>query len=433
MSDYKSISKSAILQPESERLQAIPTIPEPPIIGSFWRAMAIDSKFRNDARRVHPDISRFHIGPYTFVLVANADLAQEVLLRTEEFDKTPTVTAAARPAFGSGILLIENGPHRARRRIIQPAFNHSQVGNYADTISTYATDALRLGPRQSQSWADGQVIDVGKEMTALTMRIIGKVMFDLDDLGDENELGQAITTTFDYMKTAFLLPLPLSLPLPHNIKMRRALALLDGMIYGIIDKQRISRSVKGDLLSLLLAAQDENGQGLTDKEIRDDAMAILVAGHETTAYALSFALYLLARHPAAYARLHDEVQGVLQGRPPMPEDLTNLPYTVQVFKETLRMFPVAHILPRQATKDTTIGNYRVRRGWLVGVDLWGMHRRPDYFPNPTRFDPDRFTPEREAQIPRNTYIPFGSGPRNCIGRGLAMMEGVWCPPMSRQI
>ncbi len=195
------------------------------------------------------------------------------------------------------------------------------------------------------------------------------------------------------------------------------------MIYNTIEAHRGSPSERGDLLSLLLEGRDENGQGLTEKEIRDEAMGILVAGHETTAYTLAFAFYLLAKHPAAYARLHQEVESVLQGRPPTLEDLPNLPFTTQVFKETLRLFPAAHALPCQATRGTSLGDYVVEKGWFVGVDIWGMHRRADYVPNPGRFDPDRFTLEREAHIPRNAYIPFGGGPRNCIGRGLVMMEG----------
>ena len=396
--------------------KTVPHISEPPLIGSFLPALTSDAKFRGKMRQEHQDISRFRVGPFTFVTVAEPELCQEVLTHTDDFDKTPAVTASARPAFGSGILLIENRPHRARRRMIQPAFNHSRINTYVDTISKHAME-------RGQMWADGQVIDVGNEMTKLTMRVIGKIMLDLDDLGDEDELGQAITTVFDYMKTAFLLPVPLSWPLPHNIKMRRALALLDSTIYGTIARRRSSSENKGDLISLLLAARDEDSRQLTDKEIRDDAMAILVAGHETTAYTLAFAFYLLTKHPAIYSKLQHEVRNVLQGRQPKLEDLAHLPYTMQVFKETLRLFPAAHTLPRQATKDTTIGGYEVRKGWFVGVDIWGMHRRPDYFPDPKRFDPDRFTPEREAQIPRNTYLPFGSGPRNCIGRGLAMLEG----------
>ena len=396
--------------------KSIPSISEPPLVGSVWPALTGGTKFRTEMRRHSPDISRFRVGPYTFVTVAEPGLCQEVLTRTVEFDKTPAVTAAARPAFGTGILMIENGPHRARRRMIQPAFNHSRIVTYVDTISKHATERGKM-------WADGQVIDVGGQMTALTMRVIGKIMFDLDDLGDEDELGKAITTTFEYMKTAFLMPVPLSWPLPHNIKMRKALDLLDRTIYSTIEQRRASNNSKGDLISLLLAARDENGQGLTDQEIRDDAMAILVAGHETTAYSLAFAFYLLTKHPAVYDKLQQEVRSVLKDRLPTYEDLASLPYTVQVFKETLRLFPAAHTLPRQATQDTTIGDYEVRKGWFIGVDIWGMHRRPDYFPDPKRFDPDRFTPEREAQIPRNTYLPFGSGPRNCIGRGLAMIEG----------
>jgi cytochrome P450 len=396
--------------------KTIPNISTLPLVGSAWPALTGGVSFRTEMRRDHPDISRFQVGPFTFVTVAEPALCQEVLTRTVEFDKTPQVTAAARPAFGTGILLIENGPHRERRRMIQPAFNHSRIVTYVDTISKHATE---LG----QMWTDGLVIDLGKQMTALTMRVIGKIMFDLDDLGDEDELGRAITTTFDYMKTAFLLPLPLAWPLPHNIKMRKALSLLDETIYGTIERRRTSSATEGDPISLLLAARDDNGRGLTNQEIRDDAMAILVAGHETTAYSLTFAFYLLAKHPSVYDKLQREVRSVLQDRPPTYEDLAKLPYTTQVFKETLRLFPAAHTLPRMATQDTNIGDYKVRRGWYVGVDIWGMHRRADYFPDPRRFDPDRFTPEREAQIPHNAYLPFGSGPRNCIGRGLAMIEG----------
>ncbi len=398
------------------KYKSIPHISEPPLIGSILPALTSDATFRSKMRNEHPDISRFRVGPFTFVTVAEPELCQEVLTHTDEFDKTPTVTAAARPAFGSGILLIENRPHRTRRRMIQPAFNHSRIITYVDAISKHAME-------RGEMWADGQIIDVGDEMTKLTLRVIGKIMFDLDDLGDEDELGRAITTVFDYMKTAFLLPVPLSWPLPHNIKMRRALALLDRTIYGTIGRRRSSSENKDDLISLLLAARDEDGRQMTDEEIREDAMAILVAGHETTAYTLTFAFYLLTKHPAIYSKLQHEVRNVLQDRPPKLEDLAKLPYTMQVFKETLRLFPAAHTLPRQATKDTTIGDYEVRKGWFVGVDIWGMHRRPDYFPDPKRFDPDRFTAERETEIPHNTYLPFGSGPRNCIGRGLAMLEG----------
>lgn len=394
----------------------IPTVPEPPIIKSFLATLTSESRFRQEVRKAGPDIARFHVGPYTFVLVARADLCQEVLLRTEEFDKTPTTTAVARPVFGNGLLFIENHPHRAHRRIIQPAFNHSRIYNYGKPI---VEETLKY----SEQWSDGQVVDISKEMTALTMRIIGKIMFDLDDLGDEGELGSAITTMFDYLKTAFLLPVPLSWPLPHNIRARQATAFVDRMIYDTIERQRRAPSQKGELLSLLLEGRDENGRGLTDKEIRDEAMGILVAGHETIAYTLAFALYLLSKHPAARGRLEQEVKSVLQGRPPSMDDLPKLTFTTQVFKETLRLFPAAHALPRQATQDTTLGGYEVKKDWFVGVDVWGMHRRADYFPNPQRFDPYRFSSEREAQIPRNAYIPFGSGPRNCIGRGLAMIEG----------
>lgn len=397
-------------------LRAVPTIQDLPFVGSARALLTHDVRFRRRIRRQYPDICRLHIGPYSVVMVGGAELCREALLQTEDFDKTPAVTFSARPAFGEGILLIANGPHRARRRLIQPAFNHSRVESYVTTISEHATAYAR-------KWTDGQILDMGREMTNLTMGVVGKAMFDLDNLGDQDTLGQAITTVFEYMRLAFLMPVPLSWPVPHNIQMRRALALLDETIYSTMEKRRTEGVDRGDFLSMLLAARDDQGRGLSDKEIRDDAMAILVAGHETTAYSLVFAFYLLAHFPRIYARLQDEVHTVLGQRPPTLADLPRLPYTVQVFKETLRLFPAAHTLPRQAAQDAVLDGYQIKKGWFVAMDIWGMHRRPDYFPNPERFDPDRFTPENEAKIHKGAYLPFGSGPRNCIGRHLAMLEG----------
>ena len=378
-------------------MKNIPTLPELPLIGSTLAALASDTRFR--ARLVQQyvaegGICRLHAGPYTFVMVADPQLGQEMLTRTEEFDKTPTVTASARPAFGTGILMIPNGPHRARRRTIQPAFNHSRVATYTDTIASHATQHAR-------QWRDGQIIDLGQEMTSLTLRVIGKIMFGRDDLGDKDELGQAITATFDYMKTAFLLPFPATWPLPHNLRLRHARAVIDQVIYDTLVRHRAGDAEEGpDLLSLLLAARDDEGRGLTDEEIRDDAMSILVAGHETTAYTLTFALYLLSKHPTAYARLQQEVHDVLGERPPLLADLARLPYTTQVIKETLRLLPVAHALPRQARCDTTLGGYEVRKGWFVSVDVWELPHHPQHFPHPLHFDLDRGSPARAAHPPQ---------------------------------
>ncbi len=397
-------------------LHTIPVVSgELPLLGSLPVLLTDDLRLRDRVIHQHPDLCRVHAGPVTVVLVANKDYCQDVLTRTEEFDKTPAVTITARPTFGTGILLIANGPHRARRRLIQPAFNHSRVDHYAGTVSTYAAEAVA-------HWRDGQVLDIGEELARITMRVIGKVMFDLDNLGADSALGQAVTATFEHMKIAFLLPLPVAWPLPHNLRLQRALKLLDGIIYDLITTRRAEGVDHGDLLSMLLAA-NADGERLSDHQIRDDAMAILVAGHETTAYSLAFALYLLATHPLVRQRIQHEVDTVLGTRPPTLADLANLPYTTQVFKETLRLYPAAHILPRQATRDTTIGAFAVKKGWFVVMDVWTMHRRPDYFPQPDHFDPDRFTPENEQRIPRGAYLPFGSGPRNCIGRQLAMLEG----------
>jgi cytochrome P450 len=379
----------------------ISVVPEAPLLGSLPALLVDNLALRRRISRRNPDISLIHVGPRPAFVVGNAEYCQEVLLRLDDFDKPAELTDVARPVFGHGLLAIENRRHRAQRRIVQPAFNHSNLARYAATM----------------------VVDIGQQMMALTMRIIGKIMFDVADLGNQDALGRDITTALQYVSDAFLLPLPLAWPLPRNVRAKRALARLDTQISQMVAACRMAGGDRGQLLALLLAARDENGQGLSDQQIRDEAMTTFLAGHETTALALTWSFYLLSRHPASYARVRREVTETLQGRAPTVADLPNLPYTLQVFKEALRLYPPAHTVVRLAARDTEIGGRRVPKGALVLLDIYSMQRRADYFPRPAAFDPERFGPEREKAIPRNAYQPFGSGPRSCIGRPFALMEG----------
>jgi cytochrome P450 len=394
----------------------ISVIPEAPLLGSLPALLIDNLALRRRISRRDPDISLIHVGPRPAIVIGNADYCQEVLLRLDDFDKPAELTDVARPVFGLGLLAIENRRHRAHRRIVQPAFNHSNLTRYAATMVEY-TEAT------CARWRPGMVVDIGQEMMALTMRIIGKIMFDVADLGNQDALGRDITTALQYVSDAFLLPLPLAWPLPRNLRVKRALARLDTRISQMVAACRRAGGDRGQLLALLLAARDETGQGLSDQQIRDEAMTTFLAGHETTALALTWSFYLLSRHPATYARVRREVTATLQGRTPTVADLPNLPYTLQVFKEALRLYPPAHTVVRLATRDTEIGGRRVPKGALVLLDIYSMQRRTDYFPRPAAFDPERFSPEREKAIPRNAYQPFGSGPRSCIGRPFALMEG----------
>jgi cytochrome P450 len=262
-------------------------------------------------------------------------------------------------------------------------------------------------------------------MIHITMSIVGKVLFDADVFTESDELGTAITAALEHANYVFsrIAPVPFTWPIPRHQRTRRSLAVLRGRIQEMIDERRRSGEERDDFLSILLRTRDENGNPMSDEQVSDEAVTFFGAGHETTATALTWAWYLLAKHPDVYDRLRAEVDSVLVGRPPTYEDLARLPYALQVFKETMRLYPPAYLLSRVALHDVEVGGYRIKRGTTIMLSPYAMHRRADYFPDPTGFDPDRFTPENEAKLPRYAYMPFGAGSRICIGNHFALMEG----------
>jgi cytochrome P450 len=219
-----------------------------------------------------------------------------------------------------------------------------------------------------------------------------------------------------------VLALPDWLPTPENRRLARTAKRLDETIQRFIDERRATGEDRGDLLSMLLLAQDEEGGQMTDKQVRDEAMTLFGAGHETTAVTMMWVWYLLSQHPEVEAKLMRELDSVLGGRAPQIEDLPNLPYTEMVIKETLRLYPPAFGVTRQTVQDAEIGGYRIKKGSAVYVNIYGVQRDARFFPDPDRFDPQRFSPENEKQIMKYAYLPFGGGPRVCIGNAFAMME-----------
>jgi cytochrome P450 len=301
----------------------------------------------------------------------------------------------------------------------QPAFHRERIAALGETMVAYAA-------RTADGWRSGAELDAAREMNRLTLAIAGKTLFGADVEREADEIGAALTDALAAFKR---LTNPLGvildrLPIPGTLRVKRAATRLDATIYRMIDARRRSGEDRGDLLSMLLAARDDEGDGggMTDLQLRDEALTLFLAGHETTANALAWTWHLLALNPDAEARLHAEVDAV--GDAPRAGDLPRLAYTRAVLAESMRLYPPAWAIGRQPLEEFAAGGYRVRAGTVVLMSPWVTHRDPRWWTEPERFDPERWTPENEARLPRYAYFPFGGGPRKCIGEGFAWTEGI---------
>ncbi len=365
------------------------------------------------------DFGTYRFGHWQGVMVNSSELAHALLVEHADAFHKPQVFRFLKTLIGNGLLTSDGEEWRSQRHLAAPAFQHRRIAAYAQVIANYAEQA-------QAEWHDGAKIDVVNEMMRLTLRIAGKTLFDTDVLGDTEEIGVALGAALHYIdqQGSRLLAPPPSWPTPANLRHRKTIARLDAIVARMIAERRASGEDKGDLLSMLLAVRDEgNGAGMTDRQVRDEAMTLLLAGHETTAIVLAWSLVLLARHPHIYARLRDEACAALCGRTPTFEDLPKLPYALQVFKEAMRLYPPVYVTARSATRDVELCGRRIAKGTLVLLSPYTMHRRPEYFAAPERFDPERFAPEGAQRWPRHAYIPFGGGRRICIGNHFALMQG----------
>lgn len=401
--------------------RSIPALPKLPLIGNLIEFRRDPITLYGRMQRECGDIAVYHLGKRRVVMLFSPRLIGEVLVDRDYdlFEKSPALRRYLAPLLGRGLLTTDRASHRQQRKLIAPAFQHRRIASYADTMVAYAEQV-------QQEWKDGQRINIAEEMLRITLGVVGKTLFDADILGEAQELREALSTGLYYTnaKISAFFPLPDHWPTPQNRRFQHAVARLDATVYRMIDERRRLGEDRGDLLSMLLQAQDEtNGQGLTDQEVRDEAMTLFLAGYETTSTALSWAVYLLAQHPDIYAQMRAEVDRVLVGRSPTFEDLPQLPYTLQVFKEALRLYPPAHAVGRQVAVPVEIEGYQLPVGTIVGVSMYWLHRRPEVFPDPEQFNPDRWTPENEASLPKYAYLPFSIGLRNCIGSHFAMLEG----------
>ena len=365
------------------------------------------------------DASQFHVGPQQIFFFNHPDLIRELLVTQHRSFHKSRVLQRSKVIFGEGLLTSEEEVHRRQRRLVQPAFHRERIARYAEVM---IERAARL------AWRDGEVLDVHHEMMRLTLSVVAKTLFDAEVDQEADEIGAALTSLVDLFPTLMnpIANLLRKRPLPQTMRFRRSLERLDKTVYAIIDKRRKSGEDRGDLLSMLLMAVDEEGDGggMTDQQLRDEAMTLFLAGHETTANALAWTWYLLSLNPEAANAMHRELATVLGNRLPTPADYARLPYTEMVVAESMRMFPPAWAVSRLAIEDATIGEWLVPRGAVVVAAQAVTHRDARWFPDPSRFDPLRFTPEAKASRPKLSYFPFGAGPRICIGEGFAWMEAV---------
>lgn len=368
------------------------------------------------------DIVRVPLGAETLYLFNRPDLVRDVLVTNHRNFHKGRGLERAKMLLGEGLLTSEGEIHRRQRRLAQPAFHRQRVAAYGATMAAYAA-------ARRERWQPDTAIDVHTEMMALTLAVVGKTLFDADVEGEAAEIGAALTTTFESFNFGFFLPfgeLLERLPLPPTLRFRKARARLDATIYRLIDERRRTGTDHGDLLSMLIQAQDTegDGRGMSDVQLRDEAMTLLLAGHETTANALTWTWYLLSRHPEVEARFHAEVDSALGGRLPTADDLVALPYTRMILAEAMRLYPPAWIIGRRALAPFEAGGYTVPARSIVLLCQYVTHRDARWFPDPERFDPDRWMPERQAARAKFTYFPFGGGPRVCIGEQFAWMEGI---------
>jgi cytochrome P450 len=407
-------------------------------------------RFISQASREQPDGGRMRVfGRELFLTSSPAVLHDVFVEKAKAFEKTPQLRVLLHLLGGEGLFTAEGDLWKRQRRLMAPMFQLSAVVQFVGVV----TDVVS---RAATSWKAGSVIDVGREMTRITMAIVGKALFDADAFDEADALGDALTIALEWFneqvgssrlalqmalrgaleggegrvpallegpRAALLhaLRAPVLLHGAYGAKLRGAIARLDEKIQAMIDERRAAKNPPDDLLTRLLRARDEDGSRMGDRQVRDEAVTLFVAGHETTATALTWALYSLAREPGVQAKLVAEADAA------GPEDgwgeAGRMPYAVKVFKEAMRLYPPVYLLSRRAREPVSAGGYELPRHSIVFTSPYAIHRRPEIYPDPERFDPERFAPEAEGRRPRSSYIPFGAGPRVCIGNHFALMEG----------
>ena len=400
-----------------------PTMPGLPILGNTLAFMNKGGlpveTFRAAAQR-YGDIVRFKAAGQIIYLVSHPALIQEILVkRVNDFHKP--LVLSSRPLglnrfFASGILTSDYPEWRPQRKVIQPLMHTKHIESYADTM-------VRFGELLLSGWRDGETRDIHADMTQVTMWVIAETMFGMDitstpELAMAGKLGQEVAVA------DITVPLPEWLSRGRNRKADQVNDIMSALVARLMEERRTNPryAERKDLLTLLMQTTDDENHPMPDQFIRDNILTLFFAGHETTANTLVWALHYLALHPRVLEKLQAEVDSVLDGRSPTLADLRNLPYTLMVIKETMRIEPTVAIIPRALVGDVELGGYRLEKNSVVFIPPYVVHHDPRWWSDPEKFDPSRFSEAKEPDIPKYAYLPFGGGPRICIGNHFSLME-----------
>jgi cytochrome P450 len=377
-------------------------------------------KFEREMFERYGDVVAIRFANMKVFMMRHPDHVHQVLVsEASKFHKSPVYRMVLGRFLGEGLLTSEGSFWRRQRSMTQPAFHTKRIGSYGDVMVEY-TDRLM------DEYQPGAVRNINQDMMRLTLNIVSKTLFDAEMDANAGRVNEALTAVLhasnETMNSGFIIPQ--WVPIPRNRRMAKAVRELDAIINEIITERRKSNDDKGDLLSMLLQTEDADGERMTDKQVRDEAVTIFLAGHETTANALTWAWYLLSQHPEIEAKLHEEIDNVLAGRTPTLTDLRQLEYTEMVLKEAMRLYPPVPSIGRQAIEDVEIGDVHVEKDRIIMISPMVLHNDPRWWDNPNEFRPERFAKGSEEPRHKHAYLPFGGGPRVCIGNNFAIMEGV---------
>lgn len=400
-----------------------PSPPGWPLLGALPELRKNPLEFLVSTARQYGDVVQLgKVGSRRFFLISHPDDLERVLKTNHANYVKGANFQLLKALAGEGLFLSESDYWRKQRKLIQPAFHVSRLSAMADTMTGVAES---LCDRWQDHRSANRPVEIEEEMVGAVLEITVRALFGAD-LAPHwvAEIHDAVATAFSFFHQRVWTPgLPLWFPTPANLRFRRAVARLDEVVFTLIEERRQRGDFEGDdVLSMLLSVRDEDGVGMTDRQLRDEVMTLLVAGHESTALTLTWTLYLIARYPLIERRLHRELDEVLDGRPPGFEDLRRLPYLQQVMQESMRLYPAFWVFTRTPVEDDVLGGYRIPAGSVLLVSCYVTHRDRRFWDHPEGVDPDRFSPERSVGRPELAYLPFGGGPRRCIGSRMAEME-----------
>jgi cytochrome P450 len=374
--------------------------------------------FLASAVRKYGDFVMLRLGNLTTYILVNPDDIEYVLKTHADNFMKDELTRWLIPLVGQGLLTSEGDYWRRQRRLAQPAFQRAQIEQYATVMVEHTVSML-------STWHDGQIRNVHEDFMRLTLSIVARTLFSTELAGEAGKIGESLEIVMNYfMSPMRWFGIRERIPLPSTLRYRRAIKHIDDVVYAIIRQRRECNDDPGDLLSRLLAARDESGNGMTDTQLRDESVTLILAGHETTALVLFYTFYLLNSSPEADRQLARELHDVLGGRTPTAADVPNLRYTEWVIRESMRLYPPAWEIARQPLADCEIGGYSVPKGTQLFLVQWLVHRDARIFDDPECFRPERWDNDLLKRLPRCAYFPFGDGPRICIGNHFAMMEAV---------